>query len=363
MEAREPGEVRERGVGREDEDHHRRSLQHEVRGVPERARTVDGLADLGEDRAALVGDGDDAEAVGQPGDADERGAEERAHPGQGDLGVPPFGLAERRDPVRDRLDPRDGGAAGGERAEDHEQPDRRRAEGEELGAVGGERVELARQVASEPDEDREEQARQEEVGGEPEDPPGLPDPEEVPVGEERDEGEGDPHPVPVDGRSDGAERLHPGRHRDGHGEDVVDEQRDAGDLRGQQAEVVPGDDVGPAGGRVGLDRLAVGEDQDGLDQHHRSGDREDEREGRRPDHGHEDAQDLLGRVRDRGQVVRREDGERRRLAEPLVFEPLRGERGPEEEPLRGGEADPGRAVRHVPDAAAAAVRGASGSRP
>ena len=43
------------------------------------------------------------------------------------------------------------------------------------------------------------------------------------------------------------------RHRDG--EDVVGEQRDAGDLRGQQPEVVAGDDVGAAGRRVGLDRL------------------------------------------------------------------------------------------------------------
>ena len=51
---------------------------------------------------------------------------------------------------------------------------------------------------------------------------------------------------------------------DGHGdgEDVVGEQRDAGDLRGQHAEVVAGHDVGAAGARVRLDRLAVREHQD-----------------------------------------------------------------------------------------------------
>ena len=44
-------------------------------------------------------------------------------------------------------------------------------------------------------------------------------------------------------------RRHAGRHRHGDGEDVVGEQRHAGDLGRQQPEVVLGDDVGAAGGR------------------------------------------------------------------------------------------------------------------
>ena len=62
-----------------------------------------------------------------------------------------------------------------------------------------------------------------------------------------------------------------GGHRHGHGEDVVGEQRDAGDLGGQQTEVVAGDDVGAAGRRVRLDRLPVREDQEA--EHHEQGDR------------------------------------------------------------------------------------------
>ena len=43
------------------------------------------------------------------------------------------------------------------------------------------------------------------------------------------------------------ERGGAGRDRHRHGEDVVGEQRDAGDLRRQQPEVVAGDDVRAAG--------------------------------------------------------------------------------------------------------------------
>ena len=45
-------------------------------------------------------------------------------------------------------------------------------------------------------------------------------------------------------------------------EHVVGQERDAGDLRGHQAEVVPRHHVRAAGRRVRLDRLAVGEDQE-----------------------------------------------------------------------------------------------------
>ena len=50
VEVRQPGEVRVRGVRGEDEDQHRRDLQKRERGVPERARAVDRLADVGDDR-------------------------------------------------------------------------------------------------------------------------------------------------------------------------------------------------------------------------------------------------------------------------------------------------------------------------
>ena len=70
------------------------------------------------------------------------------------------------------------------------------------------------------------------------------------------------------------ERRSPGR--DGHrnSERVVGEQRDAGDLGRQDPEVVARDDVCAAAVGVGLDRLAVGEQQDREDREHRDRDRQ-----------------------------------------------------------------------------------------
>ena len=110
------------------------------------------------------------------------------------------------------------------------------------------------------------------------------------------------------------------RHR--HGEHVVGEERDAGDLRGQQPEVVARHHVRAAGRRVGLDRLAVRQDQEEQDDEQRGRDRDDERERAETDDRDEHTQHLLGRVRRRREVVGREHRERGRLAEPLVLELL-----------------------------------------
>ena len=112
------------------------------------------------------------------------------------------------------------------------------------------------------------------------------------------------------------------RRRHGHGQDVVGEQRGAGDLGGGRAEVVLGDHVGAAGRRVLLDRLAVRQDQEAEHHAHGDGDREHQRERHEPRHRHQDVQDLLGGVRRRRQVVGGEDGEGGGLAEPLVLELL-----------------------------------------
>ena len=109
-----------------------------------------------------------------------------------------------------------------------------------------------------------------------------------------------------------------GRHR--HREHVVGQQRHAGDLRRQQAEVVARDHVRATGRRVLLDRLAVREDQEEQHDEHRRRDRHDEAEGGGAHRDDQHPQDLLGGVGRRGDAVGREDGERGRDAEPLVFE-------------------------------------------
>ena len=51
----------------------------------------------------------------------------------------------------------------------------------------------------------------------------------------------------------------------------------------------------------------------------------------------EDAQNLLGRVRDRGQRVRRQHGEAGDPGEPLVVGEVRGDRLADDEPFELGE--------------------------
>ena len=88
---------------------------------------------------------------------------------------------------------------------------------------------------------------------------------------------------------------------------------------GMQAEVVLGDDVGAAGGRVGLDRLAVAEHQD-----HEHGDMASvigtsSANASTPSAGDEqDAEDLLAGVGVGGERVAGEHRERGGLAEALV---------------------------------------------
>ena len=124
------------------------------------------------------------------------------------------------------------------------------------------------------------------------------------------------------------------RHRDG--EDVVDEQRRAGDERRVLAEVLAADDVAAAAARVGEDRLAVRERR-----RSRAGARPRSRSGpacRGPsarldaaDRG--DEEDLLGGVRGRRDRVGGEDRQRDRLRDALVLLLGRGERPADEQPL------------------------------
>ena len=112
----------------------------------------------------------------------------------------------------------------------------------------------------------------------------------------------------------------PGRRGHRHRQDVIGEQRDTGDLCREQPEVVAGDHVGPAGRRVLLDGLPVGEDQHEEHETHRDRDGHDQREGQHADHRHQHVEDLFGRVRDGRDVVRREHCEAGRNAEAFVFE-------------------------------------------
>ena len=140
--------------------------------------------------------------------------------------------------------------------------------------------EVAAEVLHEPVAQQHRHVEHEEVRGDGEDLPALLHAAQVAVHHDRDERRA--RSAPVHGlerveRRD--ERGRARRHRHGHGEDVADEQRRAGHLGGDDAEVVAGDEVGAAGRRVRLDRLPVGQDQQAEHHQQGDGDRHHQREG------------------------------------------------------------------------------------
>ena len=114
------------------------------------------------------------------------------------------------------------------------------------------------------------------------------------------------------------DREDAGRDRHGHRQHVVGEQRRAGDEARQRAEVVLGDDVGAAARLVRLDRLRVRDRDDREQRGDRDRDRQDQVERRRAG-GEQHDHPGLGRVRDRGERVGREDRERQELREERLL--------------------------------------------
>ena len=89
-------------------------------------------------------------------------------------------------------------------------------------------------------------------------------PAQVDHHDKQHQADGDPHPVGVQigkGRSD---LRHTGRNRNRHREDIIGQQRRAGGLGGQLAQVIARDNIGAAAARVGVDGLLVGN----RDDHH-----------------------------------------------------------------------------------------------
>ena len=141
----------------------------------------------------------------------------------------------------------------------------------------------------------------------------------------------------VCGRQPGEDRgdgRHPGGHRHGHGQRVVDEQGHGRDLGHGEAEVLPGHHVGAAGLGVDLHHLEVREGDEQQHEDHRDGHRDDQRVGRRPDGDDQGDEHLLGGVGRRGDDVRGEDGQGGGLAQALRRLAVRGDGGPEEDVLQ-----------------------------
>ncbi len=198
-------------------------------------------------------------------------------------------------------------------------------------------AEPSEQRSREPEEHERNENEDVRVGGQREDPARLLDTAQVCERDEQDDHETHRdamlrQPLELGDRDDGRDT---GRHRHRDGEDVIDHERRARDQRRVFSEVLAAHDVGTAAARVGEDRLAVrdrDQDQQHVDRERdRNELREAEREARATDG--DDEENLLGRVRGGGNRVGREDRERDRLRDALVFL-LRGcDRPAYEQPL------------------------------
>ncbi len=151
------------------------------------------------------------------------------------------GSLERGHAIRDRLDSGHGRTAGRERVEQQEQPDRAgRGEGRLLGLVEWHRLEAAAEHRfPHADADHEEHRDEKAVRRYGEEPTRLLHAAEVAPRDDRDEHQSDRYPARVEAGEDRVHGRHAGGDRDRHREDVVGQQRDAGDLRGQQARDCP----------------------------------------------------------------------------------------------------------------------------
>ena len=330
------GEPREALVGRvrgEDQDREGQRLHGVVEERGRRRRGEGRTRDLRDERDRLARPR--VHVDGEVRDAEEE--RDRDHPERAKRpgGVPALRRLEGADAVRDRLDAGEGDRSRGEGADEDEDAHGARP-GRDRMRDGGLRA-RARDALVDPHRDHDVHDRDERVRGEGEGDPRLADAAQVHEGEEDDGGERERDLVRREAGDDRGEGEYPGCDGDGDGEDVVDEEGGRADEARQRAEVLLGDDVGAAARLIGLDGLAVGQDDDSEQDTDRDRDREDEVRGR--DGGRdEDDEPGLRRIRDRGERIGGEDRESELLREERLVH-LAGRPGAaDEDALHGVEA-------------------------
>ena len=183
------------------------------------------------------------------------------------------------------------------------------------------------------------------VGGDAEHGATLPDPPQVDHRDRDHEGDPEVDPVVEQLRHERGQRGDPGGDRDCDRQHVVSEERARGHQARLRPEVVLGDDVRAATVWVGGDRLLVARHNDRQDHH--DPDRDRHREGERAGAGeHEDAHDLLGRVRRGRDVVRGEHREADEDVEPFGQLFVERDRATEEDRSSARQGSPDRRPRH-----------------
>ena len=244
-EAHEVREAVEARVAPGEQDEHRRGLEQVEEDLSERVGPEDVVGLLGDDRRSALGVGHGVGEMGDERHTENEHAEDRAHHDEDPPGVDALGRAEGAHGVGHGLEARQRGAAVRERPQEDEDrgahqearsrvPDRNRT-----GDVDRVGVEVAKRSPDQPGDDHEADHRHEEVGRDGEDLACLPEAAQVGIGHEDDDGDADLHgEVPERGEGRG-QRVCPGGHLHGHGQDVIDDQRRRGDLGDVRAEVLP----------------------------------------------------------------------------------------------------------------------------
>ena len=329
--AGESRKIGERRVGREHEHGERRVLER----VVQRPAAEHVMAENREHRLARRRH--DVIVLREKRHAEEERGEDRHHPAECRRGILLRRRLEGHHAIRDRLGARHRGAALGEAAhqEIREREARHRRHPAALRARrnwidlqrGLERGELvAREISVESDTEQREHHPDERVRRQRERGAGLSHASQVDHREQHDGQRADEHRVRRERRIRRRDRGHAARDRHGDGEDVVGEQRRRRDESRHDAEVLARDGVGAAAVRVREYRLPIRE----ADEHEQPDDDrrdpEDIVDRGESDGAAEHEQDLIGRVRDRGNRVGRENGERGLLVQPLVLQPFAGER-------------------------------------
>ena len=158
----------------------------------------------------------------------------------------------------------------------------------------------------------------------------------MPIVSTDEERQAEPGLADVQRRKRRRDGRHAGRDADRHGQRVVDQQRRGSGQAGDRTEIVARDDVGAAAAGEREDRLPKRKRD--RDQQDRDQDRDRLRLGhRRQAADHQDAQDLLGRVGDRRQRVRREDREPAEDSELVMASLIGRDRAADDHPLQRGE--------------------------
>ena len=317
----EPGKVSERGVRGEDQDTRGHDVEQgeEDGAIPERL-----AAELGEDRVVFVRD--KAVVASEQGRAHEEKGEDAAHPEQCGAGVLGSGLLERLHAVADRLHAGHRTTSAGKRLQQEKQSQAFGAGNRLPWCARSQRIAGAEDDLHHRNHDRACQQENEGVRGDREDGAGFTHATQVDEGDEENDANRQRHGVGTKAFIQGRQGIDPRRHRDGDGEHVIHEQRGRRDQSRADPQVFVRDDVRAAAVGVGPHRLPVAGDDDGQEDSDGDGDRQ------RPLHSarageQQNEEDLLRRVGDRRDGVRREDGERLDLAQPFPFEAGVGERG------------------------------------